>query len=295
MDQPIKLCRALLWAFAVFYWNQELEEYEEHIERLLAESHRFNLDSLQMFGEAMQGIALLSRDEVNVALVMLKGAVEKMQSHRFGGASGFYTPLALAFAAANQGNEALDTIDQAIAEARSRNFLMEMPDMLRARGEVLILNGSPEFSQAEESFRQSLELAQTQGALGYELRTAVSLARLWLQQGRSERSSRPARAGLCPIFRGLQYPLAHGGQRIAERVEVTASGLGGNRLTRAMCSRDTSAAAYSAASGTRSAAGSDAALAWRGGPIRTGWNSTAAAIVHSSASAIIFPMLDMPG
>jgi predicted ATPase len=141
-----------------------------------------------MFGEAMQGIALLSRGELTVAIVMLKGAVEKMQSHRFGGASGFCIPLALAFAAANQSKEALDTIDQAIAEAKSRNFLMEMPDMLRARGEVLRLNGSPNFPQAEESFGQSLELARTQGALGYELRTAVSLARLWLQQGRRNES-----------------------------------------------------------------------------------------------------------
>ena len=196
VDQPVKLCRALLWAFAVFYWNQELEEYEEHIERLLAESHKFNLGSLQMFGEAMRGIALLARGEINVALVMLKGAVEKMQNHRFGGASGFYSPLALAFAAADQGNEALNTIDQAIAQARSRNFLMEMPDMLRVRGEVLILSNSPDLSQAEKSFRQSLELAQTQGALGYELRTAVSLARLWLQQGRSNES----RDLLVPVY-----------------------------------------------------------------------------------------------
>jgi predicted ATPase len=119
-----------------------------------------------------------------------------MQSLRFGGAFGFYTPLALAFAAANQGIEALDTIDRAIAQARSRNFLMEMPDMLRVRGEVLMLNGSTDFSQAESSFRLSLELAQTQGALGYELRTAMSLARLWLRQGRSGN----ARDLLAPVY-----------------------------------------------------------------------------------------------
>ena len=218
-----------------------------------------------------------------------------MQSHRFGGAFGFHTPLALALAAANQGNEALDTIDRAIAEARSRNFLMEMPDMLRVRGEVLMLDGSTDFSQAESSFRLSLELAQTQGALGYELRTAMSLARLW-QRARSQRkSARTPRAGLCPIFRGLQYPLAQGGQRIAGRPGVTASGLGSNSTEPRHMMRIASATAYSAASGTRSVAGPDAALAWRGGPIRTGWNSTAAAIVHNSASAIIFPMLDMPG
>ena len=33
----------------------------------------------------------------------------------------------------------------------------------------------------------------------------------------------------------------------------------------------------------------------RGGPIRAGWNNTAAVIVQTSASAINFPMLEVPG
>src|SRR5262249_19351618 len=33
----------------------------------------------------------------------------------------------------------------------------------------------------------------------------------------------------------------------------------------------------------------------RGGPIRAGWNNTAAAMVHSSARAINLPMLEVPG
>jgi len=33
----------------------------------------------------------------------------------------------------------------------------------------------------------------------------------------------------------------------------------------------------------------------RGGPIKAGWNSTAAVIVHRRASAISLPMLDIPG
>src|SRR5262249_5952217 len=36
-------------------------------------------------------------------------------------------------------------------------------------------------------------------------------------------------------------------------------------------------------------------LRLRGGPISTGWNSTAAAIVVTSASAINLPMLEVPG
>lgn len=50
---------------------------------------------------------------------------------------------------------------------------------------------------------------------------------------------------------------------------------------------------YSAASRIGDCSGG--ASIWRGRPISTGWNSTAAAIVQSSDSAINLPMLDMPG
>jgi predicted ATPase/DNA-binding winged helix-turn-helix (wHTH) protein len=195
-DQPIKLCRALLWAHAVFYWNQELEEYEEHIERLRMESRRYNLGSVQIFGEALKGTALLERGEVDAALAMLQGAVETMQDNRFNGSAGFNIPLARALAAANRVDEALQTIDRAIAEAGPCNFLMEMADMLRVRGELLASGNNPDRPQAQNVLLQSLELARTQGALGYELRTAVSLARLWARQGRRKE----AHGMLAPIL-----------------------------------------------------------------------------------------------
>ena len=196
VNQPIKLCRGLLWAFAVFYWNEELEDYEEHIEKLRVETRRFSLGSLQIFGEAMKGMALLARGEVSVALAMLRDSVGKMQSHGFGGSDGFHIPLAVALAAAGQHDEALSVIDRAIAHARRVSFLMEMPEMLRTKGDVLAGGSTPDLPQAESCFRQSLELARHQGALGYELRAATSLARLWSEQ----RHRKQARDLLAPVY-----------------------------------------------------------------------------------------------
>jgi predicted ATPase len=132
----------------------------------------------------MKGIALLARSETGIGLAMLKGSVERLQSRHFGAAAGLCVPLAEALAAADHSDEALDTIDQAIARAWHRNFMVEMPEMLRARAEVLMRKGNPDFLQAERSLVQSLDLARRQGALGFELRTAISLARLWQRQGR---------------------------------------------------------------------------------------------------------------
>ncbi len=188
VNHPIMLCRALLWAFDVFYWTEELEGYEDHIDRLLAEARQHNLTTLQIVGEATKGIALLARGANNCGLPMLKGSVEKLQNQRFGAVAGLCVPLAAALAAAGHEEEALETIDQAIAQAKRCSFLMEMPDMLRVKAEVLMRKTTPDLLQAEQSLEQALGLARQQAALGYELRTAVDLAKLWLRQGRHQQA-----------------------------------------------------------------------------------------------------------
>jgi predicted ATPase len=55
--------------------------------------------------------------------------------------------------------------------------------MLRIRGEILAGLALPDLAQAEASFEASLELARRQSALSWELRTAMSLARLRQRQG----------------------------------------------------------------------------------------------------------------
>jgi predicted ATPase len=196
IDHPVKLCRALIWAFAVFYWNSEAENYEEYVDRLLVEAREHALVVLQTIGETMKGIVLMARGETEAGFVLLKASIEKMHGYRLGPVTDFSVQLAGALAITAQCDEALNTIDRAIARARHHNFLLEMPDLLRVKGEVLISMKSPDFAQPESCLRQSLDLAKRQGALGFELRTAFSLAKLWLQQGRREE----ARGMLAPVY-----------------------------------------------------------------------------------------------
>ncbi|MBW5435078.1 transcriptional regulator [Bradyrhizobium canariense] len=185
-NHPVMFCRALAWAFDVFFWNGDLADCEEHIDRLVVEARRHNLAILQMVGEAMKGITLLARSETGIGLAMLKGSIDKLQSQSFGAVAGLRMSLADALSATGHGDEALDTIDQAIVQARHCNFMMEMPDMLRARAEALMHKSNPDLSQAEMSFVQALDLARHQGALGYELRAAIGFARLWQRGGRCQ-------------------------------------------------------------------------------------------------------------
>ncbi|MBC9876834.1 tetratricopeptide repeat protein [Bradyrhizobium sp. INPA01-394B] len=185
-NHPVMLCRALPWAFDVFFWNGDMEDCEGHIDRFIVEAQRHNLAILQMVGEAMKGITLLARNETAAGLAMLRGAIEKLQSRSFGAVAGLRMPLAEALAAAGHGDEALDTIDQAIAHARHCNFMMDMPDMLRVRAEALMRKSHPDLLQAELNLVQALDVARDQGALGYELRVAIALAKLWQRGGRRQ-------------------------------------------------------------------------------------------------------------
>lgn len=56
------------------------------------------------------------------------------------------------------------------------------PEVIRARGEMLL--NREHTAQAEALFKEALELARQQGALSWQLRTATSLARLWIKGGR---------------------------------------------------------------------------------------------------------------
>ena len=79
----------------------------------------------------------------------------------------------------------------------SRGLLGTTLSLLRIKGELLALDETREdkTSAAEDCFRRSLELAREQGALFWELRAALSLARLLLRQDRPE----DARKILAPV------------------------------------------------------------------------------------------------
>jgi predicted ATPase len=81
-------------------------------------------------------------------------------------------------------DEALQTIDVSIALAERNGDLFMMPELLRIKADILARAPRSHLIQAEKYFLKSLQLAASQAALAWELRTTISLARFWLRQGR---------------------------------------------------------------------------------------------------------------
>ena len=102
-----------------------------------------------------------------------------------------------------------DTEDglQALAEAHT---LVEQHDerwweaeIHRLRGVLLLRQPGTPPAEAEACFQRALDVARRQEAKSLELRAAMSLARLWQQQGKQRRSPRAAGTDLWLVHRGL--------------------------------------------------------------------------------------------
>jgi class 3 adenylate cyclase/tetratricopeptide (TPR) repeat protein len=79
---------------------------------------------------------------------------------------------------------AIRHIDEALGVARRTGEIWLEPELIRRRGE-LVLSAGGTHEEAEQLFLQVLDLARVREERLFELRSAVSLARLWREWGRS--------------------------------------------------------------------------------------------------------------
>ena len=97
----------------------------------------------------------------------------------------FYGVLAEGLARCGRLTEALAAVDQALASADRGGERYYLAELLRIKGELLLQEaGDLSISAVEDCFFEALEVARQQDALFWELRAALSLARLRIRQNR---------------------------------------------------------------------------------------------------------------
>jgi predicted ATPase len=112
--------------------------------------------------------------------------------------------LARAYGQAGQGHKGQQVLDEALTLVHRTGERCYEAELYRLKGELLLQEGkSPKaqsleqrLAEAEQSFRQALAVARRQQAKSLELRAAMSLSRLWQQQGKLAE----ARELLAPIY-----------------------------------------------------------------------------------------------
>ena len=109
----------------------------------------------------------------------------------------FLGVLAGGLAGAQRFTEAFAAIEEALAQSDRNGQYWCIAELRRVKGELLLQGGDRKStSAAEECFRAALDVAREQGALFWELRAALSLARLRIRQDQQS----AARTILAPVY-----------------------------------------------------------------------------------------------
>src|SRR5262249_22020920 len=104
--------------------------------------------------------------------------------------------LATAYAKLGQFDDARRSIGEAITAMETSKEKWCEAEVNRIAGEVALKSRAPDTEKAEKYFDRALAVARQQQTKSWELRAAISLARLWRSQGKVQQ----ARELLAPVY-----------------------------------------------------------------------------------------------
>jgi predicted ATPase len=108
----------------------------------------------------------------------------------------FLALLAEAYGTRGQPAAGLAVLAEALTRVDTTRDQWYEPEIYRLKGALLLQQSADHHAEAQACFHHALDAARAQQAKSLELRTAVSLSRLWLAQGKRDE----ARALLAPLY-----------------------------------------------------------------------------------------------
>jgi predicted ATPase len=148
-------------------------------------------------GMSVQGCILALTGNASDAVQLITSGITALRST----GSTLWMPLHLsylarAYAELGQFDNALRCTGEGITAAETAKERWHEADIHRIAGEITLLSQRPSAANAEAYFERALSVARAQQAKSWELRAAMSMARMWRDQGKHQQ----ARDLLAPVY-----------------------------------------------------------------------------------------------
>ena len=170
---------------------------EAPVEEMSALSEKLGLPQWKSIGGLLRGCIFVATDRGDQATQLIGSGLSVLAATRTTIFSPFgLTWLARAHAACGRVAEAQNALSEALDAVSKTNERWDEAEVLRTAGEIARLGPSSDAARAETYLDRALALARQQNAKSWELRAAMSMARLWRDQGRRSE----ARDLLAPIL-----------------------------------------------------------------------------------------------
>jgi tetratricopeptide (TPR) repeat protein len=151
----------------------------------LSEEHGFRQWRL---ARAIRGICVASLDPSSSALEEIRAVLDKYRGAGYQLAiTALYVLLCPALLAVHDYEAALELIEQGLATTSRNSERIFEAELYRLKARALLVRGAPDAkTEAQSLLDQALTTAKSQHAKALELRAAMDLAALWIDQGRRE-------------------------------------------------------------------------------------------------------------
>jgi tetratricopeptide (TPR) repeat protein len=164
----------------------DLDAAERYGSALIEHTERHAIRVWRLWAGCFKGMVIARRGDVEAGLAILRSELESAGDARF--LPRFLFPLgefAMYLGEAGEVALGLSIVNEVLERCKARDERWYLPELLRIRGGLLLKEAQHRSAEAaEQCFDEALQLARQQGALFWELRSTLSLARLRVEQQR---------------------------------------------------------------------------------------------------------------
>jgi predicted ATPase len=197
LAHPLSLALAQQWAAYLYHRCREASVVQGLADALLTLATAQGLPQYVGFGTVWRGWALAFQGQGEAGMTQMHQGLAAILATGFTLARPRCLRL-LAEAALHTGqvDQGLHWLAETLGALEEGGPGDGLAEAYRLQGALLLHQDTPDESQAEVCFQQSLAIARRQQAKSWELRAAMSLSQLWQRQGKGAE----ARALLAPIY-----------------------------------------------------------------------------------------------
>jgi predicted ATPase len=159
----------------------------EQANQTIAAANELGAAQWAAWATCVRGWALAAQDQPEEGIAQLHQGLEALESLGVEILKPwFLAKLGEAYEIASRPEEGLRYIDQGLDLVETTEQYFGATELYRLRGHLSLLASATHHTEAEADFYHALDMARQQQAKSLELRAAMSLARLWQQQGKRQ-------------------------------------------------------------------------------------------------------------
>jgi predicted ATPase/DNA-binding winged helix-turn-helix (wHTH) protein len=197
LAHPFSLAYAMCFAGKLCQLCRDVQAVQERATAAIALCTEQGFALYLARGTILQGWAMAQQGQGAEGLAQMRQGLVTYQATGAAVFRPYYLAfLAEAYGKLGQAGEGLTLLGEALAAVHKTGERFYEAEIYRLQGELLLVRSAENHGEAETSLQQALRVARHQQTKSLELRAAMSLARLWQQQGKRAE----ARELLAPIY-----------------------------------------------------------------------------------------------